>query len=474
MVKGRFVSVLTAVHIRRGQMDMIVKCNVRYRDIRLQRYVHNIYESRFSENRLILKINYMKLLSSLIFIISGLSSFAQVLNLSSTKLFPGTSLAYDQVNIVLLDSIAKSQFSTPKIQKGFKIFELSISPDFNVADTSISKHDKELATFRKHLLFFEDEGFSYFALDANNNRSFEVDEIVKEPTPTKDIYNARSFEFNFKANRQILRKDRNYISERIVYPKIFTINGQEELVLLSNTYRETNFIVGAVKCKVGVRTFYSNGDQFAEIYAAPDSLFSKKLSQVPNSVGDTILIGGRAIVLDSVTHGAKQIIIKNIQVVREPFGINEGENFKHFEALDYFTNEPISTAANASNGIYTVIDFWGTWCGPCLQSFPELKRILTANGDRKLSVISVAAENKLDSVNVASVIKKYGLTWSHIVLQRMKARLNPDTPTSIFRINSFPTLIILAPNGKILFRAAGNNHLKEFAQILAKIPMHLQ
>jgi thiol-disulfide isomerase/thioredoxin len=413
----------------------------------------------------------MKPFTLLVSLIVSLQATAQVVPLSFAKIPVGSPISYEYVTGTMLDSANRSLFVLPSIVSKGILYNVSIPPSVKYNDVSFSKQDKELATFKRTLLFYEDADFSYFAVDANNDRNFTNDSLFKEVKPQRDKYLARSFQFSFPALQHVLRKDSSFTSERMVYPRVFRRNNIDEFVLLSSTYREGSILANSQPYKIGVHTSIIGAKMFTSIYFGSDSAFMKKIYQKPNTLGDTLALDNQGIIFDAISTSAEKLVVRLVPLSKPPKGINEGEYYTHFTAEDYFTKQPISTVSNSEKGVYTLLDFWGTWCGPCIQSLPELTQIINANRGRKIDMISVAVERKIDSNKIDSMVRVHGLTWKHIVLSGNDNLGKVQTPNSIFRINSFPTFMVLAPDGKIVLRLVGSNHFKELVRWLQTIPV---
>ncbi|MFO1485845.1 MAG: TlpA disulfide reductase family protein [Verrucomicrobiaceae bacterium] len=92
-----------------------------------------------------------------------------------------------------------------------------------------------------------------------------------------------------------------------------------------------------------------------------------------------------------------------------------------------------------------LLDFWASWCGPCMNLMPALKKkaeTLAPHG------VVVAAMNKddQDAESIAERIRKeQNATLPWLVEP-------PDRPYSkVLDINSIPRMILLSPDGKVLF-----------------------
>jgi thiol-disulfide isomerase/thioredoxin len=92
-----------------------------------------------------------------------------------------------------------------------------------------------------------------------------------------------------------------------------------------------------------------------------------------------------------------------------------------------------------------LIDFWASWCGPCMQLMPSLKKkgeSLPAHG------IVVAAMNK-DDENALSIAERIRKEQDMKIPWLIEPAERPFT--KLFAIDSIPRMILISPEGKVLF-----------------------
>jgi thiol-disulfide isomerase/thioredoxin len=110
-------------------------------------------------------------------------------------------------------------------------------------------------------------------------------------------------------------------------------------------------------------------------------------------------------------------------------------------------------------GKYVIIDFWGTWCSACLSGMPAMREFRKANAD-KLTLIGIA--NDKDKEKVIACMEKHQMEWTNLLQMQ-----GDNDYVAKFNVQSFPTKILVDPNGTIVYRDSGES--EEFYQEIDKI-----
>jgi thiol-disulfide isomerase/thioredoxin len=116
---------------------------------------------------------------------------------------------------------------------------------------------------------------------------------------------------------------------------------------------------------------------------------------------------------------------------------------------------------------YLLIDFWGTWCAPCIESLPELGSLYKKLNKDKIQLLSVAS--KSDSVKMKKIIKKYNMSWLH---KSENVTVNDNGFVNTLRVTVFPTLILIAPDGQIIERKNSITEIKKKLNDLSLIKIN--
>jgi thiol-disulfide isomerase/thioredoxin len=113
---------------------------------------------------------------------------------------------------------------------------------------------------------------------------------------------------------------------------------------------------------------------------------------------------------------------------------------------------------NSLRGKVVVINFWATWCGPCLTELPLFEKTITKFKDDN-DVVFLALTTDEDRDLVAPYLKQYkfNIPVSHA-----------DFLDEFFVITSIPTTIILDRKGQVTFRQAGYNPQADFVALLTE------
>lgn len=117
------------------------------------------------------------------------------------------------------------------------------------------------------------------------------------------------------------------------------------------------------------------------------------------------------------------------------------------------TNDSISQSLSdyVGKGKPVLVDFWASWCGPCIRETAVIKDLLKEYGPQGLEVLGVAVWDEPD--NTSRAIAQHQLPWSQII--------NAQTvPTDLYGISGIPTILIIGPDGTILSRDKQDEELR--------------
>jgi peroxiredoxin len=95
-------------------------------------------------------------------------------------------------------------------------------------------------------------------------------------------------------------------------------------------------------------------------------------------------------------------------------------------------------------GHILLIDFWASWCGPCLREMPNVKSIYAKYHSKGLEILGVSLDRQKDQW--VKAIKDKGLTWHHV----SSLMEFSDPIARQFHVTAIPRMFILDQNGKII------------------------
>ncbi|HBV62690.1 MAG TPA: hypothetical protein DEF45_06670 [Rhodopirellula sp.] len=96
-----------------------------------------------------------------------------------------------------------------------------------------------------------------------------------------------------------------------------------------------------------------------------------------------------------------------------------------------------------------VIEFWATWCGPCLSGMPHLSELQQAYSGQ-VTIVGVTSEELSTVESFLASSAGDGRTWADVVKYRMAVDDNGATGAAYMRaagINSIPTAFIVGKDG---------------------------
>lgn len=96
-----------------------------------------------------------------------------------------------------------------------------------------------------------------------------------------------------------------------------------------------------------------------------------------------------------------------------------------------------------------LLDFWATYCDPCLAAMPHLQQVYSRYKDQGFVVLGISIDGPESVANVQSTVTKLGVEFPILLddESRVVALYNPRT--------SAPYSVLIARDGRILTRQEG-------------------
>lgn len=128
----------------------------------------------------------------------------------------------------------------------------------------------------------------------------------------------------------------------------------------------------------------------------------------------------------------------------------------HYTDLEYadVTGNPVSLKSVVENpkNRYVLLDFWATWCRPCVRYFPEMKEIYAKYHERGLEIYSVSIDSEKGKWK--SFLKENSMDWISVLDD--KGGRKTSKAWENYAITVIPMFLLIDGNtGEILFR---DNH----------------
>ncbi len=101
-----------------------------------------------------------------------------------------------------------------------------------------------------------------------------------------------------------------------------------------------------------------------------------------------------------------------------------------------------------------LIDFWGTWCRPCIRTVPRLVELQKKMGGQKLTVVGIACEEgppELRAQKVAKEAKRLGINYPIL----MSGIDGPCPLQEALDVKALPTLVLVDRQGRVVWRDQG-------------------
>ncbi|MDT8323788.1 MAG: TlpA disulfide reductase family protein [Bacteroidota bacterium] len=121
----------------------------------------------------------------------------------------------------------------------------------------------------------------------------------------------------------------------------------------------------------------------------------------------------------------------------------------------YFANESFT-------GRIVLVDFWATWCPPCVEALPEMEQIYEEYHTHGFDILSLSFDASDERIRRFRE-KRYPMPWKHA---RLVGAFN-DVVSLSFGLQNIPHYVLIGREGSVL--AAGDDvHGERLRELLTK------
>ena len=137
----------------------------------------------------------------------------------------------------------------------------------------------------------------------------------------------------------------------------------------------------------------------------------------------------------------------NAQTAREMIKNPRRAREKYAPEFSITTADGEYISLDELRGKVVLLDFWGTWCGPCVASVPSL-RSLYKRFEKERTFVMIAISSDTEAEKWRSFIAKNQMVWPQTLDRNRKV-------STAFEVRGWPTYVLIDHEGIVRFRSLG-------------------
>lgn len=145
----------------------------------------------------------------------------------------------------------------------------------------------------------------------------------------------------------------------------------------------------------------------------------------------------------------EQIIAMNASdhtVQRAKSAIHEMDNLNVGQPAPAFNTTDIDGNAVGLAGLrgqVVLLDFWATWCGPCIGELPHLRRVNEQFAGDRFTLLSISLDDDCDAAR--AMIAEKNMAWRHVC----EGSWDGSKIAQLYNVMGIPSAFLIAPDGTI-------------------------
>lgn len=134
---------------------------------------------------------------------------------------------------------------------------------------------------------------------------------------------------------------------------------------------------------------------------------------------------------------------KQIDIISGIGDIRTGQPIKDFTSKT-IDGRLVSLKDYVSRNKLTLVDFWGSWCAPCREQIPNLKKIYNEFHEKGFNILGVCQE--FTEAAWRKALEEENTPWINV--SEISGR--QETATRIYSVNAIPAYLLIDETGKII------------------------
>jgi peroxiredoxin len=147
------------------------------------------------------------------------------------------------------------------------------------------------------------------------------------------------------------------------------------------------------------------------------------------------------------------LIVETIARIDVMKKVGIGTEFTDF-SLPNAQGKTVSLSDYAGKGNYVLLDFWASWCAPCLQEIPAIADIYKQYKNKNFEIIGLSLDD--DQKAWLNCIKKLKMEWP-----QLSDAEGDNAASYIYHVSAIPHTILIDPKGIIIAKDLRGKELKE-------------
>jgi len=116
--------------------------------------------------------------------------------------------------------------------------------------------------------------------------------------------------------------------------------------------------------------------------------------------------------------------------------------------------EDLKALRNNQTGKLLLVDMWATWCGPCIEEFPEFQTMYRMYGRRQFDLVTVSVNYPDEKDGVLAALKRQHAASRNLVLgstdiYALMAAFDPNWNAAV------PYTMLIRPGGEVVYKSQG-------------------